>query len=278
MPHPARLAGAGGRRRRLRRASPGPGILAGSAGVREAAAFQPHSQRGRCARTASTRRGRPLPRCPAAACLRARTAHRGRAGRDDPCGPGSALPRLRPRPEDRIDRRAVRHQRNRGDMVRPRADDDAHPRQLPIRDGGGERRSAAAYGALARSDRRIVHCAGPTRLARRRRDEAAQPDRLSARDRRRKPRRHHPPPPGRRSDSDLRRAVYDPDGRNAAGRNHDRRLHPPDGYRLGAMFLTQLYLPNKFGGMANVQVEELPMLAAAVIPPAAACAADARAS
>ena len=42
-------------------------------------------------------------------------------------------------------------------------------------------------------------------------------------------------------------------------------------YRPGAMFLTQLYLPNKFGGVANVQVEELPLLAAQsfrLLPPA----------
>jgi hypothetical protein len=42
-------------------------------------------------------------------------------------------------------------------------------------------------------------------------------------------------------------------------------------YRPGALFLTQLYLPNKFRGMANVQVEDLPVLAAQsfrLLPPA----------
>lgn len=42
-------------------------------------------------------------------------------------------------------------------------------------------------------------------------------------------------------------------------------------YRPGAVFLTQLYLPNKFGGMANAHVEDLPMLAAQsfrLLPPA----------
>jgi hypothetical protein len=42
-------------------------------------------------------------------------------------------------------------------------------------------------------------------------------------------------------------------------------------YRPGAMFLTQLYLPNKFRGMSNVQIEDLPALGAQsfrLLPPA----------
>jgi hypothetical protein len=56
-----------------------------------------------------------------------------------------------------------------------------------------------------------------------------------------------------------------PEGTTTAGYTVLRR------YRPGAMFLTQLYLPNKFGGMANAQVEDLPMLAAEafrLLPPA----------
>jgi hypothetical protein len=56
-----------------------------------------------------------------------------------------------------------------------------------------------------------------------------------------------------------------PEGTTTAGYTVLRR------YRPGAMFLTQLYLPNKFPGLANVQVEELPMLAAQsfrLLPPA----------